>query len=38
MVLEEWIRCMEKVFVVIEVSEEKKVNTRTFYLIEEADI
>jgi len=36
--LEEWIRGMEKIFVVIEVLEEKRVNIRTFYLIREADI
>jgi len=36
--LEEWIRGMEKVFVVVEVPENKKVNIGTFYLIGEADI
>jgi len=29
---------MEKIFVLIEVSEEKRINIRTFYLIEEANI
>ena len=36
--LEEWIRGMEKVFVVVEVPENKKVNIGTFYLIGEAEI
>ena len=38
MELEEWINGMEKIFVLIEVSEEKRINIRTFYLIEEANI
>ena len=36
--LEDWIRKMEKIFAMVEVPEEKKVNTGTFYLIIEADI
>ena len=36
--LEEWIRGMEKIFVVVEVPKGKKVNIGTFYLIGEADI
>ena len=38
MELEEWIRSMEKIFAVIEVSEEKKQIIGTFYLIGEVDI
>jgi len=37
-VLEEWIREMEKIFPVVEVPEEKKVSVGTYYLIGEADI
>jgi len=37
-ILEEWIRGMEKIFTVIEVPEEKRVNIRTYYLTGEADI
>jgi len=36
--LEEWIRGIEKIFVVIEVLKEKKVNIGTFYLTGEANI
>ena len=36
--LEDWIRGMEKIFVVVEVPKEKKVNIGTFCLIAEADI
>ena len=31
-VLEEWIRGMEKIFTVVEVPEEKKVNIEMYYL------
>jgi len=37
-VLEEWIRGMEKIFTVVEVPEEKKMNIGTYYLSGEADI
>jgi len=37
-VLEEWVRGMEKIFTVVEVPKEKKVNIRTYYLSGEADI
>ena len=37
-VLEEWVRGMEKIFTMLEVSEEKKVNTGTHCLIGEAHI
>ena len=37
-VLEEWIRGMEKIFAVVEVPEGKKVNIGTYYLTSEADI
>jgi len=37
-VLEEWVRGMEKIFIVFEVPEEKKVNIGTYYLTGEADI
>ena len=37
-VLEEWVRGMEKIFAVVEVPEEKKVNTLTYYLSSQADI
>ena len=37
-VLEEWVRGMEKIFTVVEVSEEKKVNIGTYYLTGEVDI
>lgn len=36
--LEDWIRGMEKIFTVVEVPEEKKVNRGAFYLAGEADI
>jgi len=36
--LEDWIRGMEKIFTVIEVPKEKKVNIWTFYLTGEAYI
>ena len=36
--LEEWIRGMEKIFALVEVPENKKVNIGTFYLTGEADI
>jgi len=36
--LEEWIRGMEKIFAVVEVPKNKKVNIGTFYLAGEADI
>ena len=35
--LQEWIRCMEKMFTVIEVPKEKRVDIATFYLIGEAN-
>jgi len=35
--LEDWIRGMEKVFAVVEVPEEKKINIGTFYLAGEVD-
>ena len=37
-VLEEWIRGMRKIFAVIEVPEEKKVNIGTYYSTGEANI
>jgi len=37
-VLEEWIKGMEKIFTVVEVLEEKKVDIGTYYLTNEADI
>jgi len=37
-VLEEWIRDMRKIFAVIEVPEEKKVDIETLYLMREVDI
>jgi len=37
-VLEEWVRGMEKIFTVVEVPEEIKVNIGTYYLIGEANI
>jgi len=37
-VLEEWVRGMQKIFTVIEVPEEKKVNIRMYYLTSEVDI
>jgi len=37
-VLEEWVRKMEKIFTLAEVPEEKKVNNRTYYLTGEANI
>ena len=36
--LEDWIRGIKKIFAVVEVPEEKKVNIGTFYLTSEADI
>ena len=36
--LEEWIRGMEKIFVTIEVPDEKSITIETFYLTMEADI
>jgi len=36
--LEEWIRGMEKIFVVIKVPDEKRVNIVTFYLSKERQI
>jgi len=36
--LEEQNREMEKIFIVVEVLDEKNVNIRTFYLTEEVDI
>ena len=36
--LEEWLKGIEKIFIVPEVTEEKKVNIGTFYLTREADI
>jgi len=36
--LENWIRGIEKIFVVVEVLKEKKVNIGTFYFAGEADI
>jgi len=36
--LEDWIRGMENIFTVLDVSEEKKANIGTFYVIGEADI
>jgi len=35
--VEEWIRGEEKIFTIIEVSTEKKINIGTFYLVGEAD-
>ena len=35
---EEWVRGMKKIFTMVEVPEEKKVNIGMFYLIGEADI
>jgi len=37
-VLEEWVRGMEKIFTVVEVPEEKKVNIGTYYLTGKAYI
>jgi len=37
-VLEKWVKGMEKIFTVVEVPEEKKVNIETYYLTGEADI
>jgi len=36
--LENWIRGIEKIFTVLDVSEEKKANIGTFYLTKEAHI
>ena len=36
--LEEWMRRMEKIFTMVEVLEKKKVNIGTYYLSGEADI
>ena len=38
MELEEWIKGMEKIFIVVEVLDEKKVNSGMFYLIGKDDI
>ena len=38
MELDEWIKTIEKIFVITKVPEEKRVNIGTFYLTEEADI
>jgi len=35
--LEDWIRGMEKIFIVVDVPEEKKVNMGIFYLTGEAN-
>jgi len=37
-VLEEWVRGIEKIFIVVEVPEEKKVNIGMYYLNGETDI
>ena len=37
-VLEEWVRGIEKIFIVVEVPEEKKVNIGMYYLTIETDI
>jgi len=37
-IFEEWIRGTEKIFIVVEVLEEKKVNIRTYYLTGKVDI
>ena len=37
-VLEEWIREMDKIFTMVKVPEEKKVNAGTYYLTSEAEI
>jgi len=37
-VLEEWVKGIEKIFTVVEMPEEKKVNIGTYYLTGEADI
>jgi len=37
-VLEEWVRAWEKIFTVVEVPEEKKVNIGMYYLTSETDI
>jgi len=36
--LENWIKGIEKIYAIIEVPEERKVNIRTFYLAGEIDI
>jgi len=36
--LEEWVRGIEKIFTMVEVPEEKKVNIGTYYLTGEANI
>ena len=38
MELEEWIKDREKIFIVLKVPKEKKVNIGSFYLTKEADI
>ena len=38
MELEDWNKAMEKIFAIIKVLKEKRVNIRTFYIIGEADI
>jgi len=35
--LEDSIRGIKKIFVVVEINEEKKANTKTFYLASEVD-
>jgi len=37
-ILKEWIREMEKIFTVVEVPKEKRINIGTYYLTGEADI
>jgi len=37
-VLEKWVKGMEKIYTVVEVLEEKKVNNGMYYLAGEADI
>jgi len=37
-VLDKWIRGMEKIFTMVEVPEKKKVNIGTYYLTDEVDI
>jgi len=38
MILEEWIRQMEKIFDVVEVLDDKRINIGAFYLSETADM
>jgi len=35
--LQAWIRGIEKIFIIVDVLEDKKVNIRIFYLIEDID-